>query len=189
MRRRGAGSGLRVAARVLIPLGLVLALGGIGYFFGNFQGVTVMSQAMEPTYHQGDRLVAERIDAGEVRRGDVVLVHVPERYQGGPVLQRVIGVGGDHVVCDGDRITVNGQPVDEPYVMRGEVNAGTEPYDVRVPDGRLFLLGDHRGTRTTRGSSSASGRAASRPPGCSPACGRGSPYRWCGWRPGSSGSR
>ncbi|MFI6416494.1 signal peptidase I [Streptomyces sp. NPDC050842] len=145
MRRRGAGSGLRVAARVLIPLGLVLALGGFGYFFGNFQGVTVMSQAMEPTYHQGDRLVAERIDAGEVRRGDLVLVHVPERYRGGPVLQRVIGVGGDHVVCDGDRITVNGQPVDEPYVMRGEVNAGTEPYDVRVPDGRLFLLGDHRG--------------------------------------------
>ncbi|MFD3664997.1 signal peptidase I [Streptomyces sp. NPDC058659] len=145
MRRRGVGGGLRAASWILTPLGLVLALGGIGYFFGNFQGVTVMSQAMEPTYHQGDRLVAERIDPGEVRRGDVVLVHVPERYQGGPVLQRVIGVGGDHVVCDGDRITVNGQPVDEPYVMRGEVNAATESYDVRVPDGRLFLLGDHRG--------------------------------------------
>ncbi|WP_328398513.1 signal peptidase I [Streptomyces sp. NBC_00390] len=145
MQRRGAGSGLRVAAWVLVPLGLVLVLGGIGYFLTKYQGVTVMSEAMEPTYRPGERLVIERIDAGEIRRGDVVLVNVPDRYQGGPVLQRVIGMGGDHVVCDGNRITVNGKPVDEPYVMRGEVNPATGPYDVRVPDGRLFLLGDHRG--------------------------------------------
>lgn len=145
MQQRGGGSGLRVAAWVLVPLGLVLALGGIGYFFTHYQGVTVMSQAMEPTYRLGERLVIERIDAGEVRRGDVVLVQVPDRYEGGPVLQRVIGMGGDHVVCDGDRITVNGKPVDEPYVMRGEVNPATGPYDVQVPEGRLFLLGDHRG--------------------------------------------
>ncbi|MFD3656480.1 signal peptidase I [Streptomyces sp. NPDC058620] len=145
MQQRGVGSGLKAAAWVLVPFGLVLALGGIGYFFTNYQGVAVMSEAMEPTYRSGERLVIERIDAGEIRRGDVVLVHVPDRFQGGPVLQRVIGVGGDYVVCDGDRITVNGKPVDEPYVMRGEVNPGTGPYDVQVPDGRLFLLGDHRG--------------------------------------------
>ncbi|WP_406451963.1 signal peptidase I [Streptomyces sp. NBC_00876] len=145
MQQRGAGSGMRVAAWVLVPLGLLLAVGGIGYFFTHYQGATVMSQAMEPTYRQGRQLVIERIDAGEIRRGDVVLVDVPERYEGGPVLQRVIGMGGDHVVCDGNRITVNGKPVDEPYVMRGEVNPANGPYDVRVPDGRLFLLGDHRG--------------------------------------------
>ncbi|MFE3439778.1 signal peptidase I [Streptomyces sindenensis] len=145
MQQQGAGSGLRVAAWVLVPLGLLLAVGGIGYFFTHYQGATVMSEAMAPTYRQGDRLVIERIDADEVRRGDVVLVDVPDRYQGGPVLQRVIGMAGDHVVCDGNRITVNGEPVEEPYLMRGEVNPGTGPYDVRVPDGRIFLLGDHRG--------------------------------------------
>lgn len=145
MQRRGAGSGLRVASWVLVPLGLALMLGGIGCFLTNYQGVTVMSEAMEPTYRHDERLVIERIDAGEIRRGDVVLVHVPDRYQDRPVLQRVIGMGGDHVVCDGSRITVNGKPVDEPYVMRGEVNPAAGPYDVQVPDGRLFLLGDHRG--------------------------------------------
>ncbi|GGQ57689.1 signal peptidase I [Streptomyces flaveolus] len=145
MRQRTVGGRLRVAAWVLVPLGLVLALGSIGYFFTNYRGVTVMSQAMEPTYRQGERLVVEHIDTGEIRRGDVVLVRVPGRYQGAPVLQRVIGLGGDHVVSDGARITVDGEPIDEPYVMPGEVNPGTGPYDVRVPDGRLFLLGDHRG--------------------------------------------
>lgn len=179
---------MRVAAWVLVPLGLVLALGGIGYFFTNYQGATVMSEAMEPTYRPGERLVIEHIDTGEIRRGDVVLVNVPDRYQGRPVLQRVIGKGGDHVVCDGNRITVNGEPVDEPYVMRGEVNPATGPYDVKVPDGRLFLLGDHRGIRTTRGSSSTSSRAASQNPGCSGECRRVSLCRRCRWRSGFSGS-
>ncbi|MFJ3101315.1 signal peptidase I [Streptomyces sp. NPDC086835] len=145
MRQRRAGSGLRVAAWVLVPLGLVLMLGGIGYTWTNYEGATVMSEAMTPTYRPGERLLIERTEAGEIRRGDVVLVDVPDRYQGRPVLQRVIGVGGDHVVCcDGGRITVNGKPVDEPYVMRGEVNPGAGEYDVTVPDGRLFLLGDYR---------------------------------------------
>jgi signal peptidase I len=120
-------------------------LGGIGYTWTNYEGATVMSEAMAPTYRPGERLLIERTEAGEIRRGDVVLVDVPDRYQGRPVLQRVIGVGGDHVVCcDGGRITVNGKPVDEPYVMRGEVNPGAGEYDVTVPDGRLFLLGDYR---------------------------------------------
>lgn len=145
MRQRRAGSRLRVAAWVLAPLGLVLTLGGIGYARANYEGAAVTSEAMEPTYRPGDRLIIERTDPGEIRRGDVVLVAVPGRYQGEPALERVIGVGGDHVVGgDGDRITVNGKPVQEPYVMRGEANAGSGPYDVKVPDGRLFLLGDHR---------------------------------------------
>ncbi|RPK85028.1 signal peptidase I [Streptomyces sp. ADI98-10] len=144
MQWRGTGGGLRKAAWVLVPVGAVLAVGSIGYFFANYQGASVMGQAMEPTYRMGERLLVERIDAGEIRRGDVLLVEVPGRYAGAPVLQRAIGTGGDHVVCDGEQITVNGQPVDEPYVMRGEVNPGTGPYDVRVPEGRLFLLGDDR---------------------------------------------
>ncbi|MEU2239508.1 signal peptidase I [Streptomyces sp. NPDC018338] len=140
-----AGSGLRIAARILVPLGLVLALGGVGYFFTTYQGVTVMGESMRPTYSPGERLVAEDVAADGIRRGDVVLVHVPDRYRSAPVLQRVIGTGGDHVTSDGDRITVNGEPVDEPYVMPGDLAPATDPYDVRVPEGRLFLLGDNRG--------------------------------------------
>ncbi|MFC9703258.1 signal peptidase I [Streptomyces sp. NPDC056943] len=128
-----------------MPLGLVLALGGIGYFFTTYQGVTVMGESMRPTYSPGERLVVEDVDAGGIRRGDVVLIHVPDRYRSAPVLQRVIGTGGDHVTSDGERITVNGKPVDEPYVMPGDMGPATDPYDVRVPDGRLFLLGDNRG--------------------------------------------
>ncbi|OKI29732.1 signal peptidase I [Streptomyces sp. CB03578] len=61
------------------------------------------------------------------------------------LIKRVIGVGGDTVVCcDAQgRVTVNGSPLDEPYV-----NPGNTPSDIRfevtVPKGRLFVMGDHR---------------------------------------------
>ncbi|CAM5257922.1 Signal peptidase I OS=Streptomyces tendae OX=1932 GN=lepB PE=3 SV=1 [Streptomyces tendae] len=145
MQQRRAGGRLMAAGWVLVPLGLVLVLGSAGYFFARHQGVTVQGESMEPTYRRGEHLVVERIGADGIRRGDVVLVRVPGRYQGAPVLRRVIGTGGDHVESVGDRVTVNGKPVDEPYVRRDESGSSAAPYDVRVPNGRLFLLGDNRG--------------------------------------------
>src|SRR5206468_744619 len=67
----------------------------------------------------------------------------------GDVVKRVIGVGGDRVACcttvgSRQRVTVNGKPVDEPYVNHGDADGVHQPYDVKVPEGRLFLLGDNR---------------------------------------------
>ncbi|MGW6245882.1 signal peptidase I [Streptomyces roseolus] len=61
------------------------------------------------------------------------------------LIKRVIAVGGDTVRCcekDG-RITVNGVPLDEPYLNPGD-KPSTIPFDVKVPEGRVFVLGDHR---------------------------------------------
>ncbi|MFG2023637.1 signal peptidase I [Streptomyces sp. NPDC048825] len=144
MRQRRVISRLRDAAWVLAPLGLALLAGTIVYTLANYKMATVMGDSMSPTYRQGDQLFIERIDASEIRRGDVLLIEAPERYQGRPMLRRVIGMGGDHVAGEGNRVTVNGKPVNEPYVMDDEENLTVRPYDVKVPDGRLFLLGDHR---------------------------------------------
>ncbi|WP_415948146.1 signal peptidase I [Streptomyces sp. KLOTTS4A1] len=145
MQQARAGRGLRTAAWLLLPVGLVLMVAGIGFARTDYEGVTVRGQAMEPTYQVGDRLVTEVVDTDAIRRGDVVLVDVPGRYGGAPVLQRVIGVGGDHVESpDGERVEVNGEPLDEPYLTREDFPAVHEPYDVHVPEGRLFLLGDNR---------------------------------------------
>jgi signal peptidase I len=61
-------------------------------------------------------------------------------------VKRVIGVGGDRVACcDADgRVTVNGVPLDEPYVYPGDAPSSTT-FDVVVPKGRLWVMGDHRG--------------------------------------------
>jgi signal peptidase I len=59
--------------------------------------------------------------------------------------KRVIGLPGDHVVCcdAAGRLTVNDQAVEEPYLMEGDAPSSTS-FDVVVPAGRLWVMGDHR---------------------------------------------
>ncbi|MEU2715096.1 signal peptidase I [Streptomyces sp. NPDC007205] len=62
------------------------------------------------------------------------------------LIKRVIGVGGDHVkCCDAQgRVTVNGVPLTEgDYLYPGTSPAAT-PFDITVPKGRLWVMGDHR---------------------------------------------
>ncbi len=72
------------------------------------------------------------------------------------MVKRVVGVGGQQVsCCDAEgRLTVDGTPIDEPYVYEDyefvpgtlDCSSGSErcfdPID--VPEGKLLVLGDHR---------------------------------------------
>ena len=60
-------------------------------------------------------------------------------------IKRVIGIPGDVVACcTNGHVTVNGQPLDEPYVYLSGATAQSEFDPVTVPKGELFLMGDHR---------------------------------------------
>ncbi|MEU8706740.1 signal peptidase I [Streptomyces sp. NPDC048565] len=61
------------------------------------------------------------------------------------LIKRVVAVGGDTVKCCGTdgRITVNGVALDEPYLNSGDVPS-TLKFEVKVPQGRIFVMGDHR---------------------------------------------
>ena len=62
------------------------------------------------------------------------------------LVKRVIGVAGDHVVCctkDGN-LTINGEEVIEPYIYAGNKPSEMQ-FDVTVPAGKLWVMGDHRG--------------------------------------------
>ncbi|EFE66858.1 signal peptidase [Streptomyces viridosporus ATCC 14672] len=61
------------------------------------------------------------------------------------LIKRVVGVGGDRVLCcDAQgRVTVNGVPLNEDYLYPGNAPSAT-PFDVTVPEGRLWVMGDHR---------------------------------------------
>ncbi|MFC5173484.1 MULTISPECIES: signal peptidase I [Streptomyces] len=140
-----AGQGLRRTAWAAGAIGSLLLVGPVVVFGTGYTGAKVSGSAMEPTYSIGDRVLLERIDAGEVRRGDVVLYRAPERYEGLAVLGRVIGVGGDQVAQQpGGPVTLNGSPLTEPYVKDGDPSGVPSGYDVVVPQGRLFVLGDFR---------------------------------------------
>ncbi|NHI19193.1 signal peptidase I [Phycicoccus endophyticus] len=61
------------------------------------------------------------------------------------LIKRVVGLPGDHVVCcDAQRrLTVNGEPLDEPYVHPGDA-ASSMTFDITVPADHVWVMGDHR---------------------------------------------
>jgi signal peptidase I len=64
------------------------------------------------------------------------------------LIKRVIGVPGDHVTCCGNfgSVSVNGVPLDEPYIELpdGATDSAPSTFDITVPDGKLWVMGDNR---------------------------------------------
>jgi signal peptidase I len=132
----------------------------------------IPSDSMEPVLEDGDRILVSRTDFDKepIRRGDIVVFDgrgsfAPLNRGKGPVLdsvtaaaqwlglagsdttyvKRVIGLPGDTVICcdAGGKITVNGTALEEPYLFPGD-KPSTQVFTAVVPEGRLWLLGDHR---------------------------------------------
>lgn len=64
------------------------------------------------------------------------------------LIKRVIGLPGDHVACCDvqGRLEINGRSVDESYILRSvtDINAASVQFDVIVPEGSLWVMGDNR---------------------------------------------
>ncbi|AZM55797.1 signal peptidase I [Streptomyces sp. WAC 01529] len=111
------------------------------------QPFQIPSGSMEPAFRVGDRVLVNKLAyrfGSEPQRGDAVVFDGSGYFGDADYIKRVVGTGGDRVVCcEGGGIKVNGEPVDEPYLYPGD-RPSTVPFDVVVPEGSLFLLGDHR---------------------------------------------
>lgn len=137
---------------------------------------TVDQVSMQPTLDDGERILVDRSYPGGAgaRRGDVVVFDgtgsfAPYQADRGALLEladraghwigvgsppqtyvkRVIGIGGDTVACCDvrGRMTVDGEPLDEPYLgwsPSGEDPASEQSFEVQVPPGRVWVMGDNR---------------------------------------------
>lgn len=166
-RRPGGSRGFRrLVVEIAVALVLVMLVRGLVA-----QSFFVPSPSMEPTVMTGDRVVV--LKTTEVRRGDVIVFDGSDGWAAGDrttymsdgllgrtlssvagwvgvdlgeqdFLKRVVAVGGDRVSCTPEGgLVVAGEPVEEPYLPDG-MAACTDPFDVEVPAGRLFVLGDNR---------------------------------------------
>lgn len=141
------------------------------------QAFYIPSGSMENTLLEGDRILVSKASLwfNDIQRGDVVVFEDPGGWLSTPpvesanpvrkglefigvapsstegdLVKRVIGVPGDHVACcdKKGRVTVNDQPLAEPYLFPGDDPAdcpeGQCRFDVTVPGGSLWVMGDHR---------------------------------------------
>jgi signal peptidase I len=168
--KSGHRSGFGAAARefVLIVVGALIVSSILRAFVG--QMFIIPSESMENTLLVGDRVVVEKLT--DVKRGDVVVFEDPGGWLGpeesgqkrgsigrffevvgllpdsshGHLIKRLIGMPGDKVACcdSKGRLLVNGQPLDETsYLYPGDAPSQME-FQVTVPAGRVFVMGDHR---------------------------------------------
>ena len=114
----------------------------------------IPSPSMENTLKIDDRVLVNKLvyDFRSPHRGEVIVFKAPTEWSGNPdgedFIKRVIGVGGDHVVCcdrtsGQERLVINGKPIDEPFIFPGNKPADQD-FDITVPKGRLWVMGDHR---------------------------------------------
>jgi signal peptidase I len=101
----------------------------------------VKGNSMEPSLHDGDRLVVDRVslNLGGVGRGDVVVL----RYPKNPALdfvKRVVGVPGDEIAMRNGVLLVNGEPADD----YGCIPDHQDLAAFTVPAEQFFVLGDNR---------------------------------------------
>lgn len=103
--------------------------------------VQVVGNSMEPTLHDGDVYVLIKSDS--YARGDICCIS----WQNKKLLKRVIGLPGDiiNIEEDGD-VYVNGEYLTENYVTDKSQGVCDIEFPYQVPDGKLFVLGDHRAT-------------------------------------------
>ncbi|AJT41216.1 signal peptidase I [Psychromicrobium lacuslunae] len=155
---------------LLIVLVIVLVSSLIRAFW--LEVYYIPSESMNPQFLSGERVAVSRTDYGfgPIHRGDLVVFDGRGSFDPldsgrGAVLdalhglgqfigvvgsdtvyvKRVIGIAGDRVKCCSveGKITVNGESLNEPYLFPGDAPSATS-FDVVVPAGKLWLMGDHR---------------------------------------------
>ncbi len=91
-------------------------------------------------YNAGGNKYLVKVKEGLVAVG--VLPNPAKQY----LVKRVIGVAGDKVECcsKNKKLMINGVEIDEPYIFAGNSASDTK-FNVKVPEGKVWVMGDHRG--------------------------------------------
>lgn len=103
--------------------------------------IQVSGNSMEPTLSDGDVLVL--LKSKHYERSQLCCIS----WQNKMLLKRIIGLPGDVVSIDiQGNVSVNGVLLDEPYVSDKTLGECDVTFPCQVPEGKVFVLGDHRST-------------------------------------------
>lgn len=108
----------------------------------------IYGTSMTPTMAYGDIVVS--VKGGNIERGDIIAFWFNNKI----LVKRVIAQSGEWVDIDEDgNVSVNSESLDEPYLTEKALGECDIELPYQVPEGRLFVMGDHRSTSSDSRSS------------------------------------
>lgn len=141
----------------------------LNYFIGTISGVKQVS--MYPTVKEGEKVVISRriLWNKEIKRGDIVTIEAPisvdekglsvyRKYSGiswvihnfmgiGKIsyIKRVIAVAGEHLyISEKGEVYINDKKIEENYLTEETTPRIGNVYDIVIPKGYVFVMGDNR---------------------------------------------
>ena len=101
----------------------------------------IYGASMTPTLNEGDIVVS--LKGGDFQRGNLVAFDVGNKS----LVKRCIAGPGQWVDIDSSgNVSVDGEPLEEPYLTEKALGDSDIAYPYQVPESRYFCMGDHRST-------------------------------------------
>jgi len=113
-----------------------------------FKPIIIQQHSMEPNFYGGDYVITfkQAYLFGDPSHGDIVVFHSELKDDKGNdknLIKRIIAMGGDTVEIIDGYVYVNGEEIDEPYLLEQGVSG--DMAEMTIPEGKLFCCGDNRG--------------------------------------------
>lgn len=101
----------------------------------------IYGTSMTPTLENGDIVAA--VKGSKFERGNIIAFWLNNKI----LVKRVIAQPGEWVDIDEDgNVSVNGESLEEPYLAEKALGECDIDLPYQVPEGRIFVMGDHRST-------------------------------------------
>lgn len=99
----------------------------------------IYGNSMTPMLNDGEIVMS--LKTSKISKGEVIAFY----YNNKILIKRVIGNSGDWIrVTDNGDVYVNDVLLDEPYVSDKALGDSNIEYPYQVPEGKVFVMGDHR---------------------------------------------
>jgi signal peptidase I len=124
-----------IETMVLVAIAFLVVNALIGRF-------RIEQVSMQPNLHEGEYVIVDKVSYAfrQPERGEIVVLKNPNLGQP-DLIKRIIGLPGETIAVSGGQVSVNGQPLTEPYIKQPMVSDFPA---TQLPAGQYFVMGDNR---------------------------------------------